>query len=308
MVGRIRTVLVVACLTVFFFVALLLLLQMAPWEPLREFAEKAIGRRWVASEEGMIAVSSGESQIAIGAVVQAGVLIASLVIIVAVGVVSLQGLRDRIHITKEGEDGSVTIVESAITRYIKQVALDIDSVQTVRSVIKSTNEGLVVDLRTRVLVTETLPRIERAIRERVRVALEETLGVGGVAAINVIIEDFEKAASPPAQAAGAEARVELVGQPAPAAEETGVQWTPLFRRTTEEEPSEPETTEEETVEEEPEVEGDRSLTAGAESADDVAEEEPPQAETPEPAATEEEHVESKPWTQTAGSRGTEEED
>ena len=292
MVCRIRTVLVAFCLTVLLLVVLLLLLEMAPWEPLRTFAEKVTGRAWVA-EDGAVFLGDEESAIVVSGRVQAIILVLSLAAVLAVVAMSLYGLRDRIHITKEGEDGSVTIVESAITRYIKQVALDIKSVQKVRSVITSTNEGLVVNLRTRVLVTETLPRIERAIRERVRRALEETLGVGGVAAINVVIEDFEKAPGPAEPASASE--TVAVSPPALPGEEAGMHWTPLFRRRESIEEPTP------TAAAEAEDTGDREAlpTPDAETAEGAGGEEPAPEAAPHAETTRDNHVEDRPWTQTS---------
>lgn len=177
MVKNIRVVLAAICLFVFFIVALVILLQMAPWAVVSEF-----GRQLVQS---------------IPPAAQATVLIVSVILMLIVGCLAVRELREQVHITKESDEGSVTVVESAITRFIRQVALDIESVEKVRTELSSTPDGLVVDLFTKVLVTETLPEIEGTIRSRVRKALEETLGVGGVAAINVVVEDFRKAESLP---------------------------------------------------------------------------------------------------------------
>jgi len=184
MVRHVKSVLMVICLILFFFVALLLLFQMSTWVALSDFGYQVV-------EE-------------IPSVVRGFVLICAIVMIVIIGLLTVRQLREEVHITKESEEGSVTIVESAITRYIKQVVMDIDSVQSVRTEIANTRQGLVVDLYTKVLVTDTLPQIEQTIRSRLREALEQTLGVGGVAAINVIVEGFQKTESRAEREAGSQ--------------------------------------------------------------------------------------------------------
>jgi hypothetical protein len=117
---------------------------------------------------------------------------------------------------------------------VRQVAANIDSVQNVKARLKNAPAGLVVDLHTRVLVTDSLPRIEERIRLQVRQALEETLGVGSVAAINVIIEGFEKAPLPEPPAVAAPSVAAPAGDEsfdlAGAMEEREQRWATLFPR------------------------------------------------------------------------------
>jgi uncharacterized alkaline shock family protein YloU len=211
MVQRIRCILTTICLVVLFFMALLLLFQMSPWVPLSNFGSQILG--------------------SIPTSVQVLILLAAIAMVVVIGVLWARSLREEVLITKTGEEGSVTIVESAIVRYIKQVALEMESVQSVRAHIANTAQGLVVEMFVNVLVTETLPRIEQTIRARVREALEQTLGVGGVAAINVVVENFEKVAAkaePPAEVS----TVKLTGESAAGqgAETEPKSWARLFRR------------------------------------------------------------------------------
>jgi len=211
MIRKIQIVLVTLCLFLFFFLAVVLLCRMAPWFPLSNFGNQVIE-----------SIPTG---------VQVVLLFAAAVMILVVALLEVRKLREEVHITKQSEDGSVTIVESAITRYIRQVAMEIDAVQSVRSEIASTREGLVVDLYARVLVTDTLPQIEQRIRSKVKEAIEETLGVGGVAAINVVIENFQKAppakpereAAPEAPAAAPEAET-----PAEEKEDAESRWVRLI--------------------------------------------------------------------------------
>jgi len=169
MVRRIQAVLIAACLIFLFLLSLVLLFQMARWAPLANFGQQAIA-----------GIAPG---------FQVLILLLAIAVVIVIAVLWVRQLREEVFFTKEGEEGSITIVESAITRYIKQVAPDVDAVR-----ITNTAQGLVVDLFARVRVSSgTLPQIERNVRERVRHALEETLGLGGVASINVVIKGFEVA-------------------------------------------------------------------------------------------------------------------
>jgi uncharacterized alkaline shock family protein YloU len=233
MLRRIRTVLVTLCLILFFFVALIAVTQpsICPFEFI--------------SKHGVRVAES------ISPTVQGVVLIVALGMLLVIGALAVQSLREQVYITKETEEGSVTILEPAISRYIRQIAMDIDSVQSVRAQLTNTREGIVVDLFARVLVINSLPKIEQLIRTRVRAGLEETLGVGSVAAINVVIEGFQKAESTGPAAAEA-TTVEPVETPA---EETGERWSRIFPRPSPkvndvEDKSEPETPEPEQPEEE----------------------------------------------------------
>jgi uncharacterized alkaline shock family protein YloU len=217
MVRRIQVVLVSICLVLFFLVSLILLLQMVPWAPVRDFGVQVAD--YTASAHFLI-------------------FLAAIVVVLAIGVLEVRLLRETVLITKEGEEGKVTIVESAITRYIRQVAAEIESVQSVRTKISSTPEGLVVELFAKVLVTDTLPRIEQAIRSRVREALEQTLGVGGVAAINVVVEGFEKVAPRTVMSPAGTSEVRLTGEAGapPSGESTSARWGRLFHRAETKEP------------------------------------------------------------------------
>jgi uncharacterized alkaline shock family protein YloU len=208
MIRRIRTVLVAFCLILFFFVALIVVCQpsICPFE--------------FVSKHGVRVAES------ISPTVQGIVLIVSLGMLLVIGALAAQSLREQVYITKETEEGSVTILEPAISRYIRQIAMDIESVQSVRAQLTNTREGIVVDLFARVLVSDSLPKIEQLVRTRVRAGLEETLGVGSVSAINVVIEGFQKAESPAPAPVEATA-VEPVETPA---EETGERWSRIFPR------------------------------------------------------------------------------
>jgi uncharacterized alkaline shock family protein YloU len=221
MVRRIQIILVVICLVLLFLLSLVFVLQMIPWSPVSDFG-----------------IRVAET---ISANVRFLIFLAASVLVLAIGVLQLRELRETILITKDGEEGRVTIVESAITRYIKQVASDIDSVQNVRPRITSTPRGLVIDLFAKVVVTDTLPRIEQTIRACVREALEQTLGVGGVAAINVVIEGFQKVGPRTGSAVAAEAKP--VAEPTEAAvggESASISWGRLPHRSEAKEESKPE--------------------------------------------------------------------
>jgi len=222
MLRRIQVVLVYVCLFLFFFVSLIPLLQMIPWGPVSRFGELIAER--------------------ISPEVQFFVLLAAIVMIVAIGVLEVRRLRQVVLTIKEGEEGTVTIVESAITRYIRQVAAEIESVRGVRSEITSTAQGLVVRLFVEVSVTDTLPRIEQTIRSRVREALEQTLGVGGVAAINVVIEGFQKVA-PRGAEPGSGGEVKLTGETSasPGGAATALRWGRSPQRAEAEEAKSPDT-------------------------------------------------------------------
>jgi uncharacterized alkaline shock family protein YloU len=172
-------------------------------------------------------------------------LVLPLLLVPLILLLAILRMRDEVFITRQTEQGSVTIIESAIRRYVRQVASNIDSVQSVKARLTNAAEGLVVDLHTHVLVTDSLPRIEERIRLQVRQALEETLGVGGVAAINVIIEGFEKAPMPGQSKAAAPAVAEPVGDDsfdlAGAMEEREERWAKLFPRSRPESETENET-------------------------------------------------------------------
>jgi len=206
MVRRIQAVLIAVCLVFLFLLASVLLVQMARWAPLANF-----GRQIITS----LAPS-----------VQVLILLLAIAAVIVVAVLWVRELREEVFFTKEGEDGSITIVESAITRYIKQVAPDVDAVQ-----ITNTAQGLVVDLFVKVQVSDTLPRMEQTIRTRVREALEETLGLGGVAAINVVIKGFQKV-GPPAEPAKAKIELKRGGETAaqPTTEATPEPWVRLSPR------------------------------------------------------------------------------
>ena len=211
MIRRIQCILTTICQVVLFLLALLLLFQMSPWMPLSDFGSRILGT-----------IPTG---------VQVLILLAAIAMVVVTGILWAQSLREEVLITKSGEEGSVTIVESAIVRYIKQVATDMESVQSVRTRIANTAQGLVVEMFVNVVVTDTLPRIEQAIRARVREALERTLGVGGVAAINVVVENFQKVsprAGAPAEVGIARPAVESGAEPP--AETEPKSWARLFRR------------------------------------------------------------------------------
>ena len=211
MIRRIQIVLISICLILFFFISLVVLLEMIPWAPISGFGLR-VAETFSADVRFLM-------------------FLAAVVMILAVAALQLRLLREHVLITKEGDEGRVTIVESAITRYVKQVIAEIESVQKVWVKIAGTPQGLVVDLFARVLVTDTLPRIEQTIRSRVREALEQTLGVGGVAAINVIVEGFQKVA-PRAGAAGAAVEVKLTGEGVAAAsgETTALRWGRVLPR------------------------------------------------------------------------------
>ena len=181
MIRRIQTILVAICLVLFFFQALFLLFSRAPWEPLQVFFAQAF------------TVPAPSVPIS----VQVLILIIGLVLVLVIGYFQVLQLREEVFFTRQTEEGAVTISDSAIRRYVRQVAADVESVQNVQARVTNTDKGLVVDLLAKVVVTDTLPRIEQIIRARVREALEQTLGVGSVAAINVIIEKFEMAVSRP---------------------------------------------------------------------------------------------------------------
>ncbi len=172
MIRQLQIVLITVCLILFFLLALALVFERSGWLPLANFGAQAI-----------------ES---IPPPVQMLILLAVLAMILLIAVLTIHQLRGDVLITREGEEGKVTIVESAIRRYIRQVAMDMGAVRKVRTRITNTPQGLAVDLFANVIVTDTLVRIEQTIRSRVREALEQTLGVGGVASINVIVENFEK--------------------------------------------------------------------------------------------------------------------
>ncbi|MCX8035988.1 MAG: alkaline shock response membrane anchor protein AmaP [Candidatus Sumerlaeia bacterium] len=172
MIRRLQIILITLCLILFFLLALALVFERSGWQPLETFGAQAI-----------------ES---IPPTLQMLILLAVLAAILLIGALTLHQLRGDVLITREGEEGTVTIVESAIRRYIRQVAMDMGAVRKVRTRITNTPQGLAVDLFANVIVTDTLVKIEQTIRSRVREALEQTLGVGGVASINVIVENFEK--------------------------------------------------------------------------------------------------------------------
>ena len=231
MIRRTQIVLISICLVLFFFTGMVLMLQNAAWPSVSDF--------------GMRIMESIPSSVLFW------VFLLAIVVILLIGALELRHLSQTALITREGEEGRVTIVESAITRYIKQVAADIESVQSVRTRITNTPQGLVVDLYAHVLVTDTLPRIEQTIRTRVREALEQTLGVGGVAAINVVIEGFQKVGPAPAPPETSR-EIKLTSEPRPpeaGGESAGTRWGRLFRR---QEPSETGTEETKPEESKPE--------------------------------------------------------
>lgn len=199
MVRHIQTILTAICLVLFFFVALLLLIE-RPW------------------------ISLPLVNYDVPLIVQMVVLLAAVAMILIVGALAMRQLRKEAYITKESDDGSVTIVESAITDYLEQVVADVDAVQSAWTKIGSTPKGLVVEVFTKVSLTETLPRIKQTIQERVREALEQTLGVGGVAAINVKFKGFGKA-KPRVETAGEVGAVEPPDQ-----EAAPERWSQLFPR------------------------------------------------------------------------------
>ncbi|MBM3335166.1 alkaline shock response membrane anchor protein AmaP [Candidatus Sumerlaeota bacterium] len=181
MIRRIQTILITICLVLFFVESLLLLFAVSSWEPLQAFFAQAF----------TVPAPS------VPASVQVLILIVGLVLVLVIGYFQVLQLREEVFFTRQTDEGAVTISDSAIRRYVRQVAADVESVQNVQARVSNTEKGLVVDLLAKVVVTDTLPRIEQIIRARVREALEQTLGVGSVAAINVIIEKFEMAASRP---------------------------------------------------------------------------------------------------------------
>jgi len=211
MLRRIQIVLISISLILSFFLSLLLL-TMVPWSPASAFAMR------------MTDIIPRDVQFLIPLVV--------MVMILVTAALEVRHLREPVLIIKEGEDGTVKIVESAITRYIRQVAAEIDSVQSVRTKIATTPQGLVIRIFAEVLVTDTLPRIEQTIRSRVREALEQTLGVGGVAAIHVIIEGFQTAA-PHAESPRTTGEVKLTGESSATAGTgaSSTRWGRLLHRT-----------------------------------------------------------------------------
>jgi len=172
----VQNILTAVALGLFALLALLLVFQMAEWAPLRNFGGAILA-----------GIPPG---------LQMTILIVGILLVLAVLVLAILQMRREKYITKTSENGTVTISESAITRYIRQVAKEVESVRSVRTRILNGRAGMIVDIYANVLVSDTLPRIEQTIRSRVREALERTLGVGGVESINVVIEGFQKIGAP----------------------------------------------------------------------------------------------------------------
>lgn len=283
------------CLVVLFLTATVILFQRSPWFWLENMGNQIV--EWLP------------------VLAQNALLVAALLSVLALAGIAWRRFRGEVLITRETDDGSVTIVESAIKRYMKQAAADLDSVLSVRTEIHNARDGMVIDVYAKVRVTESLTQIERAIRSRMRQALEETLGLGSVATINVIVEEFELVGSKPgAQAAAATepavkvpVTVPLEETEALADSETTEAATPMgwsgFPKHETEPPEE--TASEETVAQPPEDEPE-TISVTAETLPDVDE-----AETEPAAETEEadvEDVEDKSGAETPESDTTEKRD
>jgi uncharacterized alkaline shock family protein YloU len=197
----IQHVLIAICLGLFFVIALLLMFQLSAWQPVHDFGASVIGK--------------------MSPMLQGTILVFAMLLMVAILVLAFERMRQEVHITRETENGTVTIVESAIARFVQQAVAEVEAVKrrTVRARITNTRAGLVVDVRTRVVATEPLPRIEQTIRSRVRQSLDRVLGTGAVAVINVVIDGFEETGARAAEAAPAGAPAETGGEaPSPAPE------------------------------------------------------------------------------------------
>ena len=108
-------------------------------------------------------------------------------------------------VTIDSERGKIRIIDSAVRKYLTTSLSKMASIQ-VRSIqVSAVKKGLVVRVYVRVRSAQRLNDVRESIIERIRVALENELGVPAVANIEVIVDDFEAVRALSAKKAAAEA-------------------------------------------------------------------------------------------------------
>ena len=113
--------------------------------------------------------------------------------------------RSKPVVTIDSERGKIRIIDSAVRKYLTTSLGKMASIQ-VRSIqVSAVKKGLVVRVYVRVRSAQRLNDVRESIIERIRVALENELGVPAVANIEVIVDDFEAVRALSAKKAAAEA-------------------------------------------------------------------------------------------------------
>ncbi|MBX7244579.1 MAG: alkaline shock response membrane anchor protein AmaP [Candidatus Sumerlaeaceae bacterium] len=121
-------------------------------------------------------------------------------ILVLIGI-NLSLTRRHTSIDIETEEGRVSIMDTAIKRYVVRALGEVPGVTTRRVTLRQGRGGLRVDLLCQVKSHDRLPDIKNRMTERVRAALTEDLGITSIAAIDVVIQEFEvRAKSEPVSA------------------------------------------------------------------------------------------------------------
>lgn len=99
--------------------------------------------------------------------------------------------RSKPVVTIDSERGKIRIIDSAVRKYLTTSLSKMASIQ-VRSIqVSAVKKGLVVRVYVRVRSAQRLNDVRESIIERIRIALENELGVPAVANIEVIVDDFE---------------------------------------------------------------------------------------------------------------------
>lgn len=100
---------------------------------------------------------------------------------------------------ESGDDGSVSISDSAVRDYIRKLSGEFGNIVSIEPKLRTEKNGISIDLNVKLVAGSRIPELSQALQSRVRESLREGLGIAEVTEVKVRIQEIVGEPSPTAR-------------------------------------------------------------------------------------------------------------